>query len=167
MTAFHSVVLEVAGLGFIFYSPFSAAEIQEGEDYLEVSFNDPSFVEAQAVEGRIVGVSTGSPGRFLLDFFWGYPSSEIMKDFEYKLRLGVEVRDRTLNVRDLYDLMRWSAKCPEEQSIALRDGFYHITLLSKDSESGILGDDQKILVFLNQLIEMPKLKFDGIPTLCY
>ncbi|MDO8329884.1 MAG: hypothetical protein Q7T36_05365 [Fluviicoccus sp.] len=166
MNAFQKFRLDVAGLGLIFYSPFSAAAIQEGEDYLERGFSDPDVVEKQALEGRLVGVSTGTPGRFYLEVFQGYPDDAELEKYAYRLRLGVEVRDRTLCVRDLYDLLKWQSKCPATQVIALTDGFYHVTLLSNDPQSGILGEDQIILVYLQQLPEMPKLKYNGVPTLC-
>jgi hypothetical protein len=60
------IKLEVSGLGIIFYSPFAAASIREGEDYLGQCFADPHFVEQQALAGRIVGVSTGTSGIFYL-----------------------------------------------------------------------------------------------------
>jgi hypothetical protein len=167
MSAVKSIRLEVAGLGMIFYSPFSAASIAEGEDYLEKCFSDPDFVEKQAVEGKLVGVSTGTSGIFPLEVFWGYPPESIDKQYDRSLRLGVEVRDQKLCIRDLYDLIRWESQCPPEQIIELADGFYHITLLTRDPPSGILGDNQEILVYLQKLPQMPKLRYNGVPTLIW
>jgi hypothetical protein len=164
--AFKRLELEMAGLGFIIYSPFAAQSIEEGEDFLESHFVEASLVAQQAMQGRIVGVSTGSGGRFLFELYWGYPESELMENFEYRLRLGVEVRDRRICFRDLYDLMDWSELCPDEQCVELDDGFYHITLLSNSPESEIIGDDQVICMYLNKLDEMPGLRFSGVPTLC-
>lgn len=161
-----STVLEIAGPGFIFCSPFSTAGIAEGEDFLASGFEDPGQVEEQALAGRIVGVSTGSPGSYIFDLYEGGPSVDILQKYRYKLRLGVEVRDGLLQLRDLYDLMDWNANCPKEQLVELKSGFYRITLLSEDPESGILGDDQKIIVYLELVDEMPKLKIHGVPTLC-
>lgn len=166
MDAIKNLRLDVAGLGIIFYSPFSAASILEDEDYLEKGFSNPDMVEKQAVEGQIVGVSTGTPGRFFLEVYRGYPEDAIVEKQDFKLRLGVEVRDRALCIRDLFDLLRWESKCPPVQVIELDDGFYHITLLSNMPPSGILGEDQIIQVYLQQLPEMPKLRYNGVPTLC-
>jgi hypothetical protein len=161
-----SMRLDITGLGFIIYSPFAAASIRPGEDYLEKEFLDPARVEKQALEGKIVGVSTGTPGRFLLEIHEGYPADEVLDKYGYKLRLGVEVRGRTLCIRDLYDLLKWNPECPVNQCIDLDDGYYHVTLLSREPESGVLGEDQDVLVYLQKLSEMPKLRFNGVPTLC-
>jgi hypothetical protein len=161
-----SIELNLAGSGFIFYSPFAASGILDGEDYLASGFENPSEVEKQALEGRIVGVSTGSSGTFLLDVHDGYPLSEMQSEYKYKLRLGVEVRGRVLCIRDIFDLIDWSVECPVQQKIELENGFYHITLLSNDPASGILGDNQEVLVYLQKLSEMPQLRFNGVPTLC-
>ncbi|MFZ6733711.1 hypothetical protein ACO0LG_17420 [Undibacterium sp. Ji42W] len=160
------ICLDVAGFGFIFYSPFSTEFIQHGEDYFETTFSDPAVVEKQATEGRIVGVSTGTPGRFFLEIFKGYPEQTTLERHIFKLRLGVEVRDRTLCIRDLFDLLNWDAECPREQMIDIDDGFYHLTLLSNEPESGVLGDDQVVQLYLQELPEMPRLKYSGVPTLC-
>lgn len=166
MSAIKTFRLDIAGLGIIFYSPFSAVSISEGEDFLEKSFSDPDMVEKQAIEGRIVGVSTGTPGRFFLEIYRGYPDDADVEGYDFKLRLGVEVRNRTLCIRDLFDLLKWESRCPVEQVIELDDGFYHITLLSNEPPSGILGEDQVIKVYLQQLPEMPRLRYNGVPTLC-
>lgn len=158
--------LDVVGLGIIFYSPFSIASIAEGEDFLSTHFFDPELVEKQAREGRIVGVSTGTPGRFVLAIHSGYPNAPELDAHAYKLRLGAEVRDSMLCVRDLYDLMNWEAQCPSAQVFELDNGFYHVTLLSNEPPSGILGDDQVINVYLQQLPQMPELRYNGVPTLC-
>ncbi len=160
------ITLEIVGLGIIFYSPFSTAAIREGEDYLSSCFSDPDLVEQQALAGRIVGVATGTPGRFQLHPRPGYPPENLFDSYPHQLRLGVEVRDGGLHVRDLYDLLQWTATCPAAQIIPLRPGFYHLTLLSRDPASGIMGDDQEILVYYQPLSEMPALRYNGVPTLC-
>ena len=166
MNPIKSFSLDVEGLGIIFYSPFATASIAEGDDYLESQFFDPDLVAAQAVEGRIVGVSTGTPGRFLMNVYRGYPEEAVVEKHDFKLRLGIEVRDRMLCIRDLYDLMDWRSTCPPGQSIELDDGFYHVTLLSSEPASGVMGDNQLVGIYLQQLPEMPKLRYSGVPTLC-
>lgn len=158
--------LEISGVGFIIYSPFATSHIVEGEDYLETGFANPQEVERQAQEGKLVGVCTSSPGSFLFEVLEGYPSDDTLGENKYKLRLGVEVRDTTLCIRDLYDLIDWSSDCPPEQELKVENGFYHVTLLSGDPASGLLGDDQRILIYLQKLNEMPLLRYNGVPTLC-
>jgi hypothetical protein len=166
MNKIKTVKLELVGPRFICYSPFAALEIADGQDYLETSFESPAQVEKEALKGRIVGVSTGSPGAFEFEIFFGYPSDQIVDENQYKLRLCVEVRDRKLYIRDLFDLMDWSSNCPQQHTIDIDDGFYHITLLSRDPPSGVLGDNQKILMYLQKLDELPILNIRGVPTLC-
>lgn len=166
MKKLKTVDLDIAGLGFILYSPFSVADISEGDDYFEAQFSEPERVEHQAIEGRIVGVSTGTGGRFLVQFYEGAPEDSELARHTYKLRLGVEVRDELLCVRDLYDLLNWTANCPPEQKLSLENGFYRLTLLSNDPPSGIPGDRQFIAAYLEHVSVLPKLRYNGVPTLC-
>jgi hypothetical protein len=158
--------LDIQGLGIILYSPFAAAHIGEGEDYLNSHYSDEAAVGPHIRSGTIVGFGTGSAGTFTLEFFPGYPDPTTIESHEFKLRLGVLVRDRTLCVRDLYDLLEWTPECPPEQRLSLEDGYYHLTLCSSAPPSGRLGDDQVIRVYLNPVEAMPALKFAGVPTLC-
>jgi hypothetical protein len=61
--------------------------------------------------------------------------------------------------------MEWTNDCPDEQTILLDDGYYHITLYSNLPVSKLRGDNQEILVYLNRLESMPLLKYRGVPTL--
>ncbi|MDN6886172.1 hypothetical protein QMO14_21510 [Variovorax sp. CAN2819] len=166
MTALGSIKLRITGMGVIFYSPFATEKIQEGEDYLSSNFENPDLVEAEALRGGIVGINLGTPGDFILNIYAGYPNEDHVTKSAYKLRAGIEVKDEIICVRDLFDLMNWSRNISERQIISLENGFYHMTFLSDEPSSGILGDDQIISLYLQRLEEMPKLKFNGIPTLC-
>jgi len=161
-----TIKLEIQGIGIIFYSPFAVANIKEGEDYLSRHYADADQVGPHIRDGTIVGFGTGSPGTFALQFFAGYPDPETLASLESRLRLGIRIRDKTLCVRDLYDLLQWTAACPPGQTLSLDDGFYHVTLCGALPRSGILGDAQTILVYLNPLAVMPALRVDGVPTFC-
>jgi hypothetical protein len=161
-----SFKIDMQGFGFICCSPFATNTISEGEDYLATNFEDPSEVEKHAKECSIVGVSTGSPGTFNFQVYENYPTSDTIDLFEYRLRLGVEVRDNIFQIRDLFDLIDWTKDCPQEQKLTLENGFYHITLLSNTPDSGVLGDDQEILMFLNKLESKPEINISGVPSLC-
>jgi hypothetical protein len=159
------VKIRTIGPGIFFYSPFAASEIKEGEDYLASGFENPKMVEDQAVLGRLVGISLGTPGDFIIEIYNGYPEEGHLTNSPYKLRAGIEVRDRKICVRDIFDLMSWTASVPNERIIELDNGFYHMTFLGDEPEFGIFGDEQVIELYLNKLEEMPKLKFNGVPTL--
>ncbi len=142
----------VAGPGLVFYSPFAVTGIATGDDYLSREFWGPDAVERQALQGRLVGVATGTPGTFFLRLHDGYPDADQLARHEFKLRLAIEVRGGSLCVRD--------------QCIALSDGFWHVTPLSSVPASGLLGDDQVIEAWLQPLMAFPALRYNGVPTLC-
>lgn len=159
------LVLEVAGLGIILYSPAHALHIREGENYLRANYLDGPQVQRHLQAGTIVGFGTDSPGTFVLNLRTGYPDEAARGWANMMLRLGVHVAGGRLCFRDLYDLMEWSAEAPEAQTVELADGYYHVTLCSRVPDSGILGDRQVILVYLQPLDRMPDLAKTGIPTL--
>jgi len=159
------MMLQIEGLGIILYSPRAVAHIAPGEDYLTTHYWNPSDVQQQIQAGSIVGFATGSPGTFILEFLQGCPSDNLLESSDFKLRLGVKVDDQGLCVRDLYDLMDWDPSCSPEQTVRLDRGVYMITLCSSRPASGILGDHQTILVYLQPLPEMPLLSIKGVPAL--
>jgi hypothetical protein len=161
-----TITLEIAGLGIIMYSPSAAANIGVGQDYLQEHYSNPDDVAEQVRNGKMVGFCTGSPGRYHLTFRCGYPSREKYEAYDLRLRLGIEVRDGRICVRDLYDLMAWIPECPVTQQVELEDGFYHISLLSSVPESSIRGRNQIIQVYLQRLDRMPELSHTGVPQLC-
>ena len=155
--------ISIAGLGILLYSPFAAAHIAEGEDYLQSHYMERGDVLEHVYRGTIVGFGTGSPGDYVLTFEEGYPDDEHMRQCAFGLRLGIEVRDGLIVVKDLYELMDWSSSYPDDQTVAVEDGYYHITLLGDLPASGRLGDDQRIEVYLQRLYQMPILVFPGVP----
>ena len=82
-----------------------------------------------------------------------------------KLRLGIKVRDGTVCLRDLYDLMEWSATCPARQRVRVRDGFYRLTVLSDPPASGVLGDRQRIAIYFERTARKPAIRWQGVPDL--
>jgi hypothetical protein len=161
-----TITLDVSGPGIVVHSPFAAAHIREGEDYLSANYMDEEQVQPHIQRGTLVGFGTGSPGTFILHLRGGYPSEETLDAADCTLRLGLQVKDRTVCLRDLYDLMEWAAECPPGQTVEMDDGFYHITLHSDRPPSGLLGDNQEIWMYFQPLTEMPALYPKGVPTLC-
>ena len=47
----------------------------------------------------------------------------------------------------------------------LEDGAYEITVLTKKPGSGIIGDNQDIIIYFEKVEEMPKLMWEGVPGL--
>jgi hypothetical protein len=160
------IVLNIAGVGIVFYSPDAVEHIPEGSDYLASNYTSEEQVQAHVQKGSIVGFATGSPGVFILKFHVGYPDERSLQESHFKLRLGLHCRGDVVCFRDLYDLMDWRAECPPDQIIELEDGFYHVTLCSNRPPSGVLGDQQDIHVYFQKLDTFPRLSKVGIPTLC-
>lgn len=161
-----SIDLAVTGLGIILYSPHAVQHIPDRTDYLSTSYMTPEQVVPHILTGSIVGFCTGSPGSYTLKLLRGYPDPKLMDSYRHVIRLGIEVRGGNVCFRDLYDLMEWSASCPSEQTVALDDGFYHLTVCTNLPESGIAGDNQRISIWFNNLNSMPLLRYNGIPMLC-
>lgn len=155
--------LEIYGLGIIMYSDFAIAEIIEGEDYFSKSYQEPSDVERHIKNGTIVGFCTSSSGDYILNIKDGYPNDEELNLAKFKIRLGIEVRDNRIIIRDLYDLMEWKKEVDKSQIIELENGYYHITLYGDIPSTGILGDEQVINIYLNKLKEMPMINHIGVP----
>lgn len=105
----------------------------------------------------MVGFCTGSPGDYILKFRQGYPDAHIETTYLIGIRLGICVDDGKIYIRDLYELMEWNKECDENMQINVKNGIYHITLQTQIPDSGIVGDNQVIYVYLNELDEMPQL----------
>lgn len=159
------IELEITGLGIILYSEQAVAHIREDEDYFSTNYQTAEQVLSHVYDGTIVGFGTRSPGKYILKIRYGYPEEEVLDLSDYVLRLGIHVMGGRVFTRDLYDLMEWTFECPEEQTIDLQDGYYHITLHSNLPDSKRRGDNQVIFVYFNKLDEMPALKYRGVPTL--
>jgi hypothetical protein len=143
--------LHINGVGIIFYSLESLPHIKEGEDYFTARYNTADKVISHVLQGTLVASGTGTPGDFILRFHSGYPDAPYVKLCEFKLRLGLRCVGGTVCFRDLYDLLAWTQVCRLEQTLALPDGYYHVTLCSDRPDSGVLGDGQVIDIYCQQL----------------
>lgn len=160
------LVLDIAGLGIIMFSPSFLPEIENGEDYLSSNFMRPEDVQRHLQTGSLVAFATSTPGSFILRLREGYPSAADIQQSEFKLRLGIRSDGRII-FRDLYDLLDWSDNFSVEPALELNSGIYHVTLISNPPPSGILGDRQVIYIYFNLLPAFPALATEGIPTLCF
>jgi hypothetical protein len=160
------MLLEIAGPGIVFFSPILMSHVTPGTDYLSAHYEKPEDVEEHIQAGTLVGFCTGSSGRFLIRFHDGYPPNEYVASSDYKLRLGVRCPDGAICFKDLFELSEWSPDCPPGQRIAVDPGIYHVTLCSDMPASGILGDEQRIDVYLMPLDHYPALARTGVPSLC-
>jgi hypothetical protein len=160
------IAVDISGLGFILYSPPAVAHIPEGSDYLEKHFWQPQDVARHVMDCQLTAFCTGTPGSFRLRFRDGARDEQAVDAADFKLRLGLEVHDGVMCIRDLYDLMQWFAECPEAQQLPIANGWYRLTVYSSRPASGILGDNQVIDIHLEPMLEKPKLRWEGVPSLC-
>ncbi|MCD6048884.1 MAG: hypothetical protein K0Q55_287 [Verrucomicrobia bacterium] len=160
------IALEIQGLGIILYSPHAIAHITEGSDYLGSDFTEPADVARHVMACGLTGFCTGSPGNYSLRFIDSPPEEKAFQASHYKLRLGLQVKDGIICVRDLYDLIAWDGSCPENQQLAVPDGCYRLTVLTSIPPSGIVGDNQTIIIYLENMNEKPALRWEGVPMLC-
>ncbi len=160
----YEVTLETSGLGIVFHAPSSANHIEDGQDYLTSHYIAPDDVLPHIYDGTIVGFGTGSPGSYTLRIHERAPGPDELSNRGSRLRLAVR-SDGELLFRDLADLMDWESACPTEQRIPLPVGTYRVTLATDVPASGIVGDDQAIDVFFEQVDALPHLHFRGVPTL--
>jgi hypothetical protein len=158
--------VDISGLGFILYSPPAVLHISEGSDYLKKHFSQPQDVARRVMDCRLTAFCTGTPGSFRLRFRDGLRDEQAVDTADFKLRLGLEVHEGVICIRDLYDLMQWSAECPASQQLPIADGWYRLTVYSSRPASGILGDNQVIDIHLEAMQEKPKLRWEGLPSLC-
>src|SRR5262249_31418041 len=129
-------------------------------------FCQPQDVARHVMDCQLTAVCTGTPGSFRLRFREGPRDEQAVDAAEFKLRLGLEVQEGIICVRDLYDLMHWSIECPTSQQLPIADGWDRLTVYSSRPASGILGDNQVIDIHLEAIQEKPKLRWEGVPTLC-
>lgn len=160
------LLLNINGMGIIIYSDYAVSQIAEGEDYFSNNYYDSEQVLNHIYNGTIVGFCTSSPGTYILKIREGYPAKTDLDISEFKLRLGICVKGKRIYFNDLFALMNWKTDYTDMPTLELEDGYYHITLLGNVPNSGILGDNQELLVYLNKLDMMPELKYNGIPTFC-
>lgn len=159
------IALSIDGMGIVFYSPETTCDIPEGCDFLDTEYTNPADVAAHIRRGDVVGFCTGTGGDYSLKFREGYPPKEIDEQYPVSIRLGIDIQDDKLCMKDLFWLSEWQNDCPPEQILTIAAGFYHITLCTRLPDSGYWGDNQTIYVYLQKLAQMPALAWNGVPML--
>ena len=156
--------LSTDGVGIVLYSA-DAIVCNEGENYFQKEFSSPEKVAEHIARGDIIGFNTGGSGEYNIMVREGYPSEQILNEYPVAIRLALDVKGGKVYIIDLLWLTEWSDEVPEEQTIDLDDGVYHVTVITKRPESGIWGDNQDIYLYFQTIDEMPKLSWKGVPYL--
>lgn len=165
MLTLTNFTLHFEGPGFVVYSPFAMAGTTAGARFLDEHFTQPADVAAAVRAGRLAGCCTGSPGTYRVELFDGAPDMGMLARYTWWIRLALEVRDRSVCVRDLFDFARWSPGCPTTQRIEMADGFYRLAVGTRPTNSGIVGDDQDVAIAFERVDELPALTWTGVPFL--
>lgn len=160
-----SFTLEIAGPAFVIYSPFAVADVSIGASFLREHYTEPADVAASVRAGRVAGCCTGSPGTYNVEILDGALDHFMLPLCTWWINLALEVRDRTVCVRDLFDLTPWDPACPTEQSITIADGFYRLAVGTRPTDSGIVGDDQDLVIAFEPVESLPELTWTGVPFL--
>jgi len=163
---YQSLRLQIDGIGVVLYSPWAVADIPPGSDYLSAHLWRADDVARHVNASRFAAFGTGSPGTFVLHFSTDGLSEASLQRADFKVRLGLEVRDDLICVRDLYAFSSWEPVCPQAQQLPWPSGFYRLTVHSSAPASGVLGDDQDIFIHVQSSLTRPDLAHRGVPQLC-
>ncbi len=126
---------------------------------------DAEDVLKHIYEGSIVGAATGTQGIFHLNIYQNIrPGLDAIQP-DYALKLGLKVTGHTVYFRDLYVLLRWETEDETEIRVDMDDGNYEVVVCSWFPELGIRGNHQQIDFYFAKTDELPKLHYEGIPTL--
>jgi len=158
------ITIDIVGIGLVIYCESQRPIIAKGADFLATSFMTESQVYDLMAAGKIMGLSTGTPGTFCINCY--FSEIDVLTKAEFNARGYVLVSDGAVRIRDLYDLMDWSNLVDESQIINLPNGHYCIVASSQTPVSGILGDDQEISITFVLCGEPVFMENRGIPTLC-
>lgn len=161
----HEVLLQIEGMGIVFFSAKTMEDVKPGTDFLSEEFEQPQQIAQHINRGDITGFCTGSGGDYHLHFRSGQPTAEEEQQFPIQARLGLDVQGGSIQFCDLFWLMQWDADFPEEQVLPLADGYYEMTICTCRPESEIWGDDQTICIYLNRVDQLPELTWQGVPYL--
>lgn len=159
------IKINIDGMGLVLYSSEVMKYVCEGENFFQKDFSTPQKVAEHIRKGDIVGFNTGTSGKFNIKIREGYPNNITDKQFPVSIRLAIQVKGNKVSIVDLFWLMDWCDDVPEEQQVWVEEGIYHLTILTKQPDSGIWGDNQDIYIFMNKLAEMPRLSWNGVPQL--
>jgi len=155
--ATQTLELNTVGPGIVIYSPFAMAHVAEGEDYFTSHFEVPEVVAFHVVTCRTAAAMC-PPGHYMIRAIRAEAPPDLRRSCRSVIALGVEVRDRTLCVRDVGDLSRWTRTCPAPQALKIQDGFYRIVL-------GAERTPERIVCYMEPRSECPKLRWPGVPYL--
>lgn len=157
--------LEIDGPGIVFFSAETMKAVIPYTDFLTEEFTSPQQIANHIKKGDITAFCTGTSGSFDLYFFMGYPTADIQEKFPVSIRLALDVQGDSIQFCDLFWLSDWDTDFPQNQMIALPNGYYEMTVCTCLPETGYWGDEQTIYIYFNKVDQMPELTWTGVPYL--
>ena len=79
------------------------------------------------------------------------------------IRVGLEVRDDKIILKDVYDLTEWYPVIGS--SMEIPSGHYLVTVYSSLPKSGVAGDNQTIGFYFEPKTEPQNLGWQGVPDI--
>jgi len=67
-------------------------------------------------------------GRYMVRIRIGEPGAKVRAAYPVTSRAVVSVRDNTIHLQDIFDLMGFDLDCTADYTAAVPDGFYHVTM---------------------------------------
>lgn len=157
------VDLSIAGLGIVIVDA-QELRISPGDDFFSANLADALGVVRTFSAHFITGFATGSPGSYSVWLQTGHPTEESTAVYPMRLRLPFRCCSGEIQLRDLYDFMSWDPS-PAHDVIVLDPGSYILYVFSRRPESGIIGDDQEILICIDKCDDLAPYVLSGIPVL--
>ncbi len=128
VTSIHApktVHLYATGPGLMLHSPSAAAAFEVGVDYSKLLRPGAGAVGEAVASGRVVLLSTGSPGLdYTLVFHEAGCSDAAIEAPLARAQFSLVVTDGCLLVRDGYVTTRWGDEGYAMEQVALRNGYY-------------------------------------------
>lgn len=119
----NKVHLDIDGMGIVFFSAETMKDVIPDTDFLTSEFTSPQQIANHIKKGDITAFCTGSSGSFDIHFFKGYPSIDTLEKFPVSIRLALDVQGGSIQFCDLFWLSKWNTDFPQDQIIALPDGY--------------------------------------------
>lgn len=116
MRTLASFTFDLAGPGFVVYSPFAMVDVATGSHFLRDHYTEPADVAAYVRAGSVAGCCTGSPGSYNVEIIDGALDHFMAALCPWWISLALEVRDHTVRIaRNAAQRHRW----PEHVSVEM------------------------------------------------
>lgn len=122
-----TVHLYASGPGLLLHSPSAAGVFQDGVNYADRLLPGEGAIGEALSSGRVVLLSTGSPGlEYSVEFSDTRSNDVSEQDVLSSVKFSLAVTDGQLLVRDGYVTTRWGDPGYAVEAVPLQNGFYDV-----------------------------------------